>query len=207
MSKCCPEPIKKQDPCWDGYVQRGMKPGQGGKMVPNCVPAEKNDTPMSVATNPVVTNPTPANPSSHINPAVGMKRPQYLSVNQGRPTGAGIHDKPGVQIWQGSFLGKFDGTNQSIGSYNPPNPKPDAEIKEYDGCGCETCMELNVSCENCPVCGPESDSELGMAAYDATIGKADEQQQEPASEQEPKQESFFNFRDMRPTRNNVKLGE
>ena len=24
--------------------------------------------------------------------------------------------------------------------------------KEYQGCGCPTCKELNVSCENCPVC-------------------------------------------------------
>lgn len=35
--------IDKQAPCWDGYVQRGMKPGQGGKPVPNCVPAKKSD--------------------------------------------------------------------------------------------------------------------------------------------------------------------
>jgi hypothetical protein len=28
-----------QGPCWDGYVQVGMKKGKGGKMVPNCVPA------------------------------------------------------------------------------------------------------------------------------------------------------------------------
>ena len=31
----------KQSPCWDGYVQRGMKPGKDGGMVPNCVPAKK----------------------------------------------------------------------------------------------------------------------------------------------------------------------
>lgn len=41
---CCPEEnIEKKAPCWDGYVQRGMKPGANGKMVPNCVPAEKAD--------------------------------------------------------------------------------------------------------------------------------------------------------------------
>jgi hypothetical protein len=39
---CCPDEITKQAPCWDGYVQRGMKP-QNGKMVPNCVPAAKAD--------------------------------------------------------------------------------------------------------------------------------------------------------------------
>jgi hypothetical protein len=33
--------MTKQSPCWDGYVQRGMKPGKDGKPVPNCVPAKK----------------------------------------------------------------------------------------------------------------------------------------------------------------------
>jgi hypothetical protein len=32
--------VVKQSPCWDGYVQRGMKPGKDGQMVPNCVPAK-----------------------------------------------------------------------------------------------------------------------------------------------------------------------
>jgi hypothetical protein len=41
-SECCPEEsFEKQAPCWDGYVQRGMKPGKNGKPVPNCVPAAK----------------------------------------------------------------------------------------------------------------------------------------------------------------------
>lgn len=33
---------KAANPCWDGYVQRGMKE-QNGKMVPNCIPVEKAD--------------------------------------------------------------------------------------------------------------------------------------------------------------------
>ena len=32
----------KQAPCWDGYVQRGMKE-QNGQMVPNCIPVAKSD--------------------------------------------------------------------------------------------------------------------------------------------------------------------
>ncbi len=36
-------PVKKADPCWEGYTQRGMKPGDGGRMVPNCVPVSKAD--------------------------------------------------------------------------------------------------------------------------------------------------------------------
>ena len=34
--------IGKADPCWNGYVQRGMKE-QGGKMVPNCIPVAKSE--------------------------------------------------------------------------------------------------------------------------------------------------------------------
>jgi hypothetical protein len=30
--------------------------------------------------------------------------------------------------------------------------KEDDVVKEYEGCGCPTCKELNVNCENCPVC-------------------------------------------------------
>lgn len=30
-----------QGPCWEGYVQVGMKEGKDGKMVPNCVPADE----------------------------------------------------------------------------------------------------------------------------------------------------------------------
>jgi hypothetical protein len=32
--------VKADSPCWEGYVQRGMKE-QDGKMVPNCIPVEK----------------------------------------------------------------------------------------------------------------------------------------------------------------------
>ncbi len=35
------EEMNKKSPCWDGYVQRGTKPGKNGKPVPNCVPETK----------------------------------------------------------------------------------------------------------------------------------------------------------------------
>lgn len=38
---CECDDMDKAAPCWDGYVQRGMKPGKNGKMVPNCVPVSK----------------------------------------------------------------------------------------------------------------------------------------------------------------------
>ena len=36
--------IGKANPCWEGYVQRGMKPGADGKPVPNCIPVAKSDS-------------------------------------------------------------------------------------------------------------------------------------------------------------------
>jgi len=42
-SDCGCGSLNKKAPCWDGYVQRGMKPGKNGQMVPNCVPAKKAD--------------------------------------------------------------------------------------------------------------------------------------------------------------------
>ena len=36
-------PVSKAAPCWDGYTQRGMKPGDNGRMVPNCVPVSKSE--------------------------------------------------------------------------------------------------------------------------------------------------------------------
>jgi hypothetical protein len=98
-----------------------------------------SDTPMDVSYNAVVTDPEPANPSSHINPSVGMKKPQYMNINQGRPSGSGIHNKPGVDIWAGSAFGK------SLQNEIVPS-------STYDGCDCPTCKEINVDCPDCPVC-------------------------------------------------------
>lgn len=42
-SDCCSD-INKQAPCWEGYVQRGMKPGADGNPVPNCIPVTKTES-------------------------------------------------------------------------------------------------------------------------------------------------------------------
>ena len=42
-SDCCAD-LNKQAPCWDGYVQRGMKPGADGNPVPNCIPVTKTES-------------------------------------------------------------------------------------------------------------------------------------------------------------------
>jgi hypothetical protein len=49
----------------------------------------------------------------------------------------------------------MDAYDNSIGKKEMANaPYEDAEDmdKEYQGCGCPTCKELNVDCPNCPVC-------------------------------------------------------
>ena len=48
------ESLSKKSPCWDGYVQRGMKE-KDGRMVPNCVPVAKccPDVDMTKADQPL----------------------------------------------------------------------------------------------------------------------------------------------------------
>lgn len=38
---------KEANPCWEGYVMVGMKPGRNGKMVPDCVPSAQSDKEVS----------------------------------------------------------------------------------------------------------------------------------------------------------------
>lgn len=92
-SDCCPDDLNKKSPCWEGYVQRGMKPGKNGKPVPNCVPVAKSEN------NSILPTPT------------------------------------------------------------------------YQHCECETCMEQNLQCSNCPDCQNGMDAQTEMDAYDASLGK------------------------------------
>jgi len=122
-----------------------------------------SDTPMDVAYNAVVTDPEPANPSPHINPSVGMKKPQYMNVNQGRPTGSGIHNKPGVDVWAGSAFGKAEA---------PLPENPIMPTNTYQGCECDMCEEQQISCAGCPLCSG-LDAETQMAMFDSQMGKSE----------------------------------
>jgi hypothetical protein len=118
-----------------------------------------SDTPMDVSNNPIVTDPEPANPSSYINPSVGMKKPQY-GYSFGRTIGGGIHDKRVVDIW-------------TVKADAPLPENPIMPTNTYAGYDCETCQELNVNCDNCPVCNNGAiDSETEMAMYDSSVGKS-----------------------------------
>lgn len=48
---------KAANPCWEGYVQRGMKE-KDGKMVPNCVPVSKADEPCCPDQGEIMNNQT-----------------------------------------------------------------------------------------------------------------------------------------------------
>lgn len=122
---CCPEDIEKKSPCWDGYVQRGMKQGDNGQMVPNCVPVEKAD---GESENPIM------------------------------PT------------------------------------------QTYQGCECDQCILNNTSCDGCSACGGK-DAETEMKSMNT------DKPQDQEAKEEVKQESFFNFRDLRPVRNVVQVGD
>jgi len=72
------ERLAKASPCWEGYVMRGMKPGKGGKNVPNCVPVKKYHEAVTKADN--------------YSPNAGMKAAARRALKwkeQGKATGAG----------------------------------------------------------------------------------------------------------------------
>lgn len=164
----------------------------------------------------IETSMTPENPSASINPNAGMKKPQY-GLKQPRPTGSGIHNKPGIDIWNGSFFGKAD-TNME----NEILP-----TSTYQGCSCETCQEMNVACKDCPVCqsGEMKSNCCGDVVkqdpcWDGYVQRGMKEQNGKMvpncipvtkSDDEPKeevrQESFFNFRDLRPVRNTIRIEE
>lgn len=72
------ERLAKASPCWDGYTQRGMKPGENGRMVPNCIPVKKYYDQLEKAET--------------YTPTAGMKAAAARAIRwkeQGKATGAG----------------------------------------------------------------------------------------------------------------------
>jgi len=195
----------------------------------NVPDASKADTPMDVAYNPIVTDPEPASPSSHINPNAGMRKPQYMT-NFGRQIGGGIHDKRMVDIWTVKADNEIIPTatyQEQQGNYGQ---QTDSKCT-YDGCGCETCKALNVCCDLCPVCQSnemkndccpdlnkkdpcwEGYVQRGMKEKGGKmvpncvpVNKSDSPEQQP-QEQPTQKESWFNFRDVRPTKNTYRVEE
>lgn len=155
------------------------------------------ETPMDVAYGAIVTDPTPATPSSHINPNAGMRKPQYM-LNQKRPTKPGtIHNKPGVEIWAGSPFGKSECCPDTLTKQSPcwdgyvqrgmkpgdngqmvPNCVPVEKTDQnsiiptatFQDCQCETCKQDGMNCTLCPDCNNGMDAQTEMAPP-ASLGK------------------------------------
>ena len=89
-SNCCSD-LNKQAPCWDGYVMRGMKPGEGGRMVPNCVPAAKADD-LFEDDDSVVYETDTVSKAEGYSPPAGARAAAKRAIRwkeQGKATGAG----------------------------------------------------------------------------------------------------------------------
>ena len=83
--------IKDQGPCWDGYAQRGMKPGDGGRMVPNCVPVSKMYD-LWEDTDDVVYDTESLNKADGYSPPAGARSAARRAIKfkeDGKATGAG----------------------------------------------------------------------------------------------------------------------
>ena len=83
--------IKAQGSCWDGYAQRGMKPGDNGGMVPNCVPVSKiND--LWEDTDAVEYDTDSVNKAEGYSPPAGARSAARKAIKfkeDGKATGAG----------------------------------------------------------------------------------------------------------------------
>lgn len=101
------EDTNKAAPCWDGYTQRGMKPGANGAMVPNCVPVSK---------------------SEH-----GIMEGDYV---MGMTSEGIAHGRVEHIMWEGGTLGT-PGTEYAIQSMPPENPAMSIRVYEEDGDGWE----------------------------------------------------------------------
>jgi hypothetical protein len=99
--------VDKQAPCWDGYVQRGMKE-KDGRMVPNCVPVAKK----------IVTQKAES-AIEEGNFVMGM-------TTEGMAHGVVEHI-----MWEGGTLGT-PGSEYALESMPPENPAMSVRIYEQD---------------------------------------------------------------------------
>ena len=104
---CCPEELDKKAPCWDGYVQRGMKE-KNGKMVPNCVPVAKK-TITKEAEGPI----------------------EEGDFVMGKTSEGLAHGVVEHIMWEGGTLGT-PGSEYALESMPPENPAMSVRIYEYE---------------------------------------------------------------------------
>jgi hypothetical protein len=86
--------MAKQGPCWDGYVQKGMKK-KGNKMVPNCVTAGKKIV------------------------KAAMGRAQFSETTSKAP-GTSIKEEPYIGSYMNSEIAGKKVNNKSLTNYYGP---------------------------------------------------------------------------------------
>jgi hypothetical protein len=222
-SECCPEDISKQAPCWDGYVQRGMKPGEGGAMVPNCVPAEKADD-LWEDDDTVEYETDSVSKAEGYSPPAGARAAARKAIKfkeDGKATGAGtaVGWTRAGQLARGetlslstvkrmfSYFSRHEVDKKGKDWGNQANPSNGYIM--WLAWGGDAGFSWSRSIVN-----REKDKALFAnfgkdytKSFPKAINKAEDQNQDAGNEEPTKQESFFNFRDMRPSRNNVRIGE
>jgi hypothetical protein len=136
-SECCPEdPITKQSPCWEGYVQRGMKE-KDGKMVPNCVPVSKSmDEETYRKFKPKRRKPGYVSDSTGAVIAGSSSMTTKSAITEGDfvmgQTSEGIvHGVVEHIMWEGGTLGT-PGSEYALESMPPENPAMSVRIYEYE---------------------------------------------------------------------------
>ena len=136
-SDCCPEDtVSKQSPCWEGYVQRGMKE-KNGRMVPNCVPVSKSMDEetyrkfkvkrrkpgyVSDSTGAVVAG------SNGMTTKSDIKESDFV---MGQTSEGIVHGVVEHIMWEGGTYGT-PGTEYAIESMPPENPAMAVRVYEYE---------------------------------------------------------------------------
>jgi hypothetical protein len=106
--------VDKKNPCWEGYVQRGMKE-KDGRMVPNCVPASKSEL--------------GANESGVIvSKEDGITEGNFV---MGMTTEGIAHGMVEHIMWEGGTLGT-PGSEYALESMPPENPAMSVRLYEED---------------------------------------------------------------------------
>ncbi len=114
--------LEKDSPCWEGYVQRGMKPGKNGRMVPNCVPAKKaNDMDkakeVSVGDHVTFAVPKPPDKTEYAHGVVErISRSGMVSVAGSNENVEATDTNPVavVRVWSIGQNGKLSRTDRSV---------------------------------------------------------------------------------------------
>jgi hypothetical protein len=107
--------VDKKNPCWEGYVQRGMKE-KDGKMVPNCVPSSKSE--LGSNDSGVI-----------VSKQDGLQEGMFV---MGATSEGVVHGMVEHIMWEGGTLGT-PGSEYALESMPPENPAMSVRIYQEDG--------------------------------------------------------------------------